>query len=81
MIAERMFQLCLIDVGPRTAGATSGMVVRELTSGRIGEIIEVAEAGTPHWYCERIGDVAVQMDVSVRVCGPVSYFWTLFESV
>ncbi len=72
----------LIDVGPRTAGAELGMCVREISTGKRGEVIEIGEAGRCCRICLHVGDVAVGLsDGRIRVCGPMAYFWTQFEPI
>ena len=75
-----MTQQELVNIGPRTAGARRGMIVRDRATGKRGEIVEVADGNTP-WtiWCFFLGDVAVEMEPGYRVCGPESYFWTLFD--
>lgn len=73
-------QLPLVDIGPRVAGAAEGMIVRELATDALCEIVEVATLDLPcARLCMFVGDVAVEVGGGYRVCGPEAYFWTLFE--
>jgi hypothetical protein len=75
-----MTQTPLLDIGPRTSGATCGMRVRSVHTGQEGTIEEIGERGLFSIHCLYVGDVAVAWDVGgLRVCGPETYFWTQFE--
>lgn len=78
-----MAQGTLVEVGPRVAGVKCGMVVREIATGKRGEVVEVVEPGARFAvHCFYVGDVAVDMYAGgYRVCGPAAYFWTQFELV